>query len=649
MPRSPAQEPAEPSRVPGESSTRRLWLIAFACALAALAAGTWHYRQFMADDAFISLRYADRLLHGQGLTWNDGEVVEGYTNLLWVLGCALLGRLGLDLVWAARLLGALGTMGAIAAVLWVYRAPTFRGALPGFAGGLALALSGPIVVWTLGGLEQPLLAGLLAWAVALSFPLLDDPRPSAARIFRPGLFFGLVALTRADGALFTFAAVLGILAARGVNRASFRVASLLVAIPLFFFAAQLGFRQAYYGEWLPNSAFAKVGFTFTRLRSGLRYVWGALWLAGVLVPAILAFRAGRTPRLRARTRLVGVMLAVWLGYVALVGGDLFPGRRHLVPAVILLVYLATIYLARRIPPQGSLRRTIAAAALCLSALTFAQILDPMNVRAYEERWEWDGEAVGGLLATAFGAQRPLLAVDPAGCLPYFSRLPSVDMLGINDYYLAHNRPEGFGTGALGHELGNGAYVLSRKPDLVLFDLPTGGRQPHLRSGIEMMEDPRAEFTSTFRPVTIECEEPNPVVSIIWMRTEGGAIGIERSEGRIEIPGYLFSDNEQSRARLDADDRLGVVVLPGTRAELSGLRVPAGTWAVRVEHTGGAVTLDVEELSTAASLVSGASGSSFSTGESGPSGIRISLWTAESAGAHVREVVLERTGSPPTRP
>ena len=48
---------------------------------------------WIVDDAFISLRYADRLVAGEGLTWTDGERVEGYSNLLWVLATALLGWL----------------------------------------------------------------------------------------------------------------------------------------------------------------------------------------------------------------------------------------------------------------------------------------------------------------------------------------------------------------------------------------------------------------------------------------------------------------------------------------------------------------------------------------------------------------------------
>ena len=64
---------------------------------------------FLSDDALISLRYADRLIQGRGLTWNDDEPpVEGYSNLLWVLAVSALGMLGVNLILSARILGCLG-------------------------------------------------------------------------------------------------------------------------------------------------------------------------------------------------------------------------------------------------------------------------------------------------------------------------------------------------------------------------------------------------------------------------------------------------------------------------------------------------------------------------------------------------------------
>ena len=85
---------------------RTLWVAA--AALPALCVFLvqvgWTY-PFFSDDSFISLRYAERLLEGQGLTWTDGERVEGYSNLLWVLLVALFGACGVELVTAARALG----------------------------------------------------------------------------------------------------------------------------------------------------------------------------------------------------------------------------------------------------------------------------------------------------------------------------------------------------------------------------------------------------------------------------------------------------------------------------------------------------------------------------------------------------------------
>ncbi len=100
------------SRIPAKAGlatslsrpNRAVWL-ALAVGIGALCWNAWLAMPFFADDAFISLRYAQRLLAGSGLTWTDGEAVEGYSNLLWVLACAGLGALGFDLVFAARLLG----------------------------------------------------------------------------------------------------------------------------------------------------------------------------------------------------------------------------------------------------------------------------------------------------------------------------------------------------------------------------------------------------------------------------------------------------------------------------------------------------------------------------------------------------------------
>jgi hypothetical protein len=85
--------------------TRDRLLAAFSLlfGLGMLAYGLVAYRDFIADDAYITLRYAQHWLAGLGPVWNPGERVEGYTSFLMLALVTALGSLGLDLVVAARL------------------------------------------------------------------------------------------------------------------------------------------------------------------------------------------------------------------------------------------------------------------------------------------------------------------------------------------------------------------------------------------------------------------------------------------------------------------------------------------------------------------------------------------------------------------
>src|SRR5678810_595541 len=95
-----------------------------------------------------------------------------------------------------------------------------------------------------------------------------------------------------------------------------------------------------------------------------------------------------------------------------------------------------------------------------------EFADPLVNQGIRERWEWNGYSLAHVLKSGFGRTDPLIAVDSAGALPYWTGFRAVDMLGLNDLYLTHHLPERFGHGAMGHEIGDGAYVMSRRPDLV---------------------------------------------------------------------------------------------------------------------------------------------------------------------------------------
>jgi hypothetical protein len=69
----------------------------------------------------------------------------------------------------------------------------------------------------------------------------------------------------------------------------------------------------------------------------------------------------------------------------------------------------------------------------------------------------------------------LVATNCAGSLPYFSQVRVVDMLGLTDAHVARSRPDR--SQWLGHEKGDGAYVLRRAPDVIVLGGPEGSATP----------------------------------------------------------------------------------------------------------------------------------------------------------------------------
>ncbi|MEK6642858.1 MAG: hypothetical protein AABZ08_03050 [Planctomycetota bacterium] len=555
----------------------------FLTAFAVLAIHAWQHLPFISDDALISLRYSERLLHGYGLTWASGPRVEGYTNLLWVLACSMLGALGVDPIDASRAWGFIGMGAALAAIIFAFRPHNMKQLLPAIAGAVGIALTAPLAVWTIGGLEQPFVAAFLAWALVLCFKLVDVPLPTWRNALPASLMLGLLCLTRSDGGVLCIAVALGLAMARGLNVTTFKLVFALAIFPILFGGGQVIFRLVYYDEWLPNPAHVKVAFTMDRILDGWTYVRQALpYLAGIFIPTIFTCILGLgLHEIRRHTLLFSVPLFIWIAYVTLIGGDVFPTHRHVVPTLI----CAGLLIAHLTKWAIAQSRAAHAGAWIVVAGMFAVTIvltarDPEVQRAKEERWEWDGKVVGEMLQKAFGEMHPLIACDPAGCIPYFSKLDAIDMMGLNDYTIARARDAQFGRGVLGHELGDGKYVLDRKPDLVLWTLPTGMSVPLFASAQQMNADPA--FHQAYRFVLLRSPPPNGLRCGIWARFDSPKIGVRNEAGRIIIPALFAASTEQTPAVLDDNGRLGVYTVRGQLASFKEFGPPPGTWRIRAE-------------------------------------------------------------------
>ena len=216
--------------------------------------------RWISDDAFITLRYADNFLAGRGLVFNEGEIVEGYTNFLWLAALVVVQALGFDPVNASQVLG-LASYGGIlliaAAISWgLHRRSRFP--FPFLL--LALIIHYDLRVWATGGLETAFFALLILIAFWTYFFSKLGPVPRAALA---GLFLVLGVMTRPDGLLFYLVGglFLGIRLLRPAAARKKCLQDLLAygAPLLFIFVPYFSWRYSYYGYPFPNTYYAKSG------------------------------------------------------------------------------------------------------------------------------------------------------------------------------------------------------------------------------------------------------------------------------------------------------------------------------------------------------------------------------------------------------
>lgn len=527
-------------------------IVALSLLLGLHAAYFW---PFLCDDALISLRYSRRWVEGNGLTWSGAERVEGYSNFLWVVLVAAGGRLGFDYIWTAR---ALDFLGSLAALFTLGISPTQGRFSPGrlLAGGAFFVTSVPVAVWTIGGLEHGFTLGVLAVALFL----LEKTRIRAGGPRRDdlacGLPFAALALLRADGFVLIGSALAAACFLPRLGRQALWRTMAVSLPPAVALLLQLGFRRIYYGAWVPNTAVAKVAINGHRLRHGLRYLLHGYAGAWVLLLAAAGATVWLLRQGKGRSTLSYWAVVVgWSGYQLLVGGDNFPAWRQLVFVVVALSAIVATA-AEWLPSLSPTVKPRALAGLMAASALHLAVgeLDGENRRAKTELWNWEGLPIGKLLKRAFGSVSPLLAVDAAGGLPYWSELPSLDMLGLNDRYIAHHPPPTFGTGSIGHELGDGAYVYRSAPDLIAFNGARGERRPTFLSGKQLVA--MSDFRKSYQWIRVRGAPDSEMFGELWVRRAGGKLGIVRAGDRVQIPGYFFTGQmSDTAARLDGRERL----------------------------------------------------------------------------------------------
>ncbi len=448
-------------------------------ALVLLFAGGWlAWTGYWLDDAFIFFRYARNLAEGHGPVFNPGEAVEGYTSFLWVLLCAIPFALLPERLAPLAIDGAGAALGAFV-LLRAYRFPGPAGETRRRPLLLLLAVHPVFVVNCSDGMETPLFMALFMECLRATR---RPPSLQAGAI--TGALTAACALTRPE-ALPLLAVLPGLQGLRREPVGRFAVG---------FAAAGLGpvllhqlWRLGYYGAALPNTFYAKAaGPLGPRLHTGLEdvasFAAGAgevpdlsLWLAGALALAATvrgasAARGGGAdgPARRHWWALLWMAVGFRVAFDLWSGSEYMGSFRFLAPALPPLFVMADEG-ARGLPLPG--RRGVAALALVAGLAGVLGSHSLLRAREpYREGLEAAHVALGRWLAEE-KAGDTWMAIGDAGAVPFFSRLPTIDLWGLADAHIAR-RP-----GRYGDRPGVADYVLGREPGLiVLWNLrPIRGR------------------------------------------------------------------------------------------------------------------------------------------------------------------------------
>lgn len=482
---------------------KKEWQIPFIIfqTLLIVVAAWWSAHGFYQDDAYISLTYARNLLEGSGLTWNQGVRVEGYSNFLFVMLTALLGFWGMDLVVASRVLGFFSYFVIIGVLVW-YMMPliSLKNHASRLAGAVSLHLSAAsilILTWCFGGLETNLYAAFLLAAFCTVLRAHEGKGLKNGLLVLSGSCMGLASLTHPEAPLF-FLLAGGYCVFHPQARNKMKTCVIYAAPFVLIVGGHLLWRQYYYGEWLPNTYFAKgYGIPWqVNVASGALYAFFFAFVPPLLAPFFvgtfiyLLIKRG----VKYDTGFLAAVIGILFLYVIWVGGDFMHSFRLFVPAVPLF----SVWFFRAMHGLLACGRTSALRNVSVSMMIFSfmQIffldgfslsqgaLSGMTVAPYmKEHWQ----------------KNATVAINPVGAVGYLApELRYIDMLGLNNKHIARRllSTENAHGRVTGHRKGDGAYVLAQKPDYIIFGNALGSDEPVYLSDVEISRD--ADFRRHYR-------------------------------------------------------------------------------------------------------------------------------------------------------
>jgi arabinofuranosyltransferase len=399
------------------------------------------------DDVFITLRYVRNLLSGNGLVFNLGERVEGFSNPTWLFSIALFAKIlnisgHFPMLYLAKILGVfLGFCTLIVFFIMMKNRDNQGKVIFGLL--FLIAINPFLNVWNISGLETPLVNFLLALVVMLYLKMQKDAKRKYVVGFSIAL--GLLSISRPEGIIYPISIFMGMFLAQKITKAkisSNTYMSALIAFMVFF--GYLLFRWLYYQDIFPNTLYAKNNPSLSTFKSGLYYT--IMYFGFSIAPFLfLTFIKTRKTEILQWLHLpLYLIIFAQYSFAIYAGGDWMPGFRFLLPILPISYFLIVDQLDIRAFPRVKLN-IIFLSLLIIAGSTWVIGRDFIK-RDYQEyisgfklKFDVYSKAYYDLAKKLSEVARPsdLVLIGEAGLIPYFNdQIKFIDLYGLMDRHMA---------------------------------------------------------------------------------------------------------------------------------------------------------------------------------------------------------------------
>jgi len=479
---------------------------------------------FVQDDAYITFRYVKNFIAGNGLVFNIGEYVEGYSNFLWLLLLSLTSVLGFGIEKTST---NLSIFFGLTTIILIYKLTEFvlktnedRNStnyknvftlIPA----LLLVLTGSFGYWAVSGMETSLFVSLILFSIFIYFK-----QPGGKLKYSLPVLMFLIYLLRPEGLvvfflIYSYKLFYILLRKRKDYKPEFMkllIELIIFLIPLLLYTT---FRLFYFGYPFPNTYYAKSGFSIIYLQAGLDYFWGfckAYLIYGLLL--IIPFYLFFGKRITSEISFLFYFIISYILVVILLGGDVLAFYRFLLPVapvIYLLITLSVFYFSDDLVEKNPWINKKVLNVILIVVLLLPGVFNYINEKEkITASWINETELVNKMKFNAnLVSKRQIesgrqikVAATTIGALSYFTEANVIDMLGLTDKFIAHNPKiiEAIsGSKGIGwkERKYNADYILERKPDHIIFST---GAKPSAFAERALFAAP--EFFSNYYPEQI---------------------------------------------------------------------------------------------------------------------------------------------------